>query len=60
MDIIITSNCIKCGTCSEINGNIFEVTGEGAIFNPLKYKDTFENDCYDALFYCPVSAIRIH
>ena len=59
MNIQITDKCIKCGICSEINGEIFEINKDGAIFNSDKYKDTFEDDCFDALLYCPVFAIKL-
>ena len=59
MDLFITYNCIKCGACAQINNSIFEISNNGAIVNNEKIKDEFDDDCYDAIFYCPVNAIRI-
>ena len=57
MKIIVTDNCIKCGACAQINGDIFEITNYGAIINSTKINDNFE-DCYDAILNCPVNAIH--
>ena len=60
MELFITDNCIKCGACAEINGDLFEVTYNGAIFNPLKVNENNLNDCYDAVFLCPINAIHFN
>jgi len=58
MKLYITNNCIKCGACSQINNSIFEITNNGAIVNNDKLSDIYDNDCYDAIFHCPVNAIH--
>jgi len=58
MELYITDNCIKCGACAEINGDIFEISEYGAIFNKHKLNCNNETDCYDAVFFCPVNAIH--
>lgn len=58
MDIIIRDTCVKCGACVQINEAIFEMHNDGATVNHDKI-DKSEDDCYDAVFICPVDAIMI-
>jgi len=58
MKIIITDKCIGCGACATINGDMFDIEYNRAHVNTLHLNKN-ENDCFDAVIYCPVNAIKI-
>jgi len=58
MYITISDKCVGCGVCSAINSEIFDVTDDFAHVNN-DFIEGFEDDCIDAVFACPVNAIKI-
>ena len=58
MFISISDKCNACGVCSAINSDIFEI-GEGFATVNQERIDGREDDCIDAAFACPLSAIKI-
>ncbi len=58
MKVKILRGCTKCGACSAINSDIFEMTKDGVnIHNENVYGN--EIDCIDAAIACPVNVIQI-
>ena len=58
MNISVSTKRIGCGICSMINPEVFDITGNFAVVNPY-YIAGNEEKCIDALFECPVNAIKI-
>ena len=50
--------CIGCGACATINGDVFDINYNYASINTL-HIDNNEDDCIDAVIFCPANAIKI-
>ncbi len=61
--IKVNENCIGCGACTAIAGDVFKFNDEGYATtsddnNVIDNMDeNLKNDCIDALEGCPVNAI---
>lgn len=59
MDITISDKCNACGICSAINPEIFNISENFAYVNSELINGN-EDDCIDAVFACPLDAIKIN
>jgi len=53
------SSCIGCGRCSQICPEVFEMDGEVAIVKADPVPEEYEDQCWEAVEECPVTAISI-
>ena len=58
MNIKILSNCIKCGACTEIAAEVFDIYEPSVVVNEYKIEAN-EDICIDAVLTCPVGAIKV-
>jgi ferredoxin len=57
MNIEIFTNCIGCGVCESINGEVFEVNAIAHVNEEFIIGN--EDDCRHAAEMCPVNAIIV-
>lgn len=56
--VYVNDDCIGCGACVAICGEVFDLNEEGAAFAKGMFQKSDEID--DAVSACPVNAIHYH
>jgi ferredoxin len=54
--VVELSDCISCGVCVEICGDVFRMNDAGFV-EVMELADYPESDVKDAIKYCPVDCI---